>query len=222
MYQNELIHVIIVLKHDVACIGDRRHNVATRISQCEGRCIVYDYTEYMDYTSLDVCCAKKAPKLSLAFKIKFIFGPRAFEIKFIYGLPALNHILTLLGDSLQWRHYGLDGVSNHQPYYCLLGVKRYTLVTIRYVPRYLVHDTIRFTIHFTIYNVPLSARKQTSSGLRAGAPRAACCYYLRCNDAQWWQHGRHHGAAWWSVFVLISLILLEYTVGYLSESPFRF
>ena len=63
MYQNELIHVIIILKHDVACIGDRRHKVASRISQCEGRCTVYDYTEYMDYMSLDVCCAKKAPKL---------------------------------------------------------------------------------------------------------------------------------------------------------------
>ena len=67
-----------------------------------------------------------------------------------------------------------------------LGVKRYALVTIRYVPRYLVHDTIRFTIRFTLYNVPVSARKQTNGGLRAGAPGAPaatiCAVMMRSGD----------------------------------------
>ena len=32
--------------------------------------------------------------------------------------PAWSRVLT---ESLQWRHNGRDGVSNHQPHHCLLN-----------------------------------------------------------------------------------------------------
>ena len=39
---------------------------------------------------------------------------------FVFHFPLLD-ILLVTSNSLQWRHNGLDGVSNHQPHDCLLN-----------------------------------------------------------------------------------------------------
>ena len=68
----------------------------------------------------------------------------------------------------------------------ILGVKRYALVTIRYLPRYIVHNMICSTIHFFVLGWKAEAY---NPGLWSRAPHSTC-FCLRSNHVQWVQQRR--------------------------------
>ena len=39
----------------------------------------------------------------------------------LWGQEVFAVFVNILNETLQWRHYGRDGVSNHQPHHCLLN-----------------------------------------------------------------------------------------------------
>ena len=72
----------------------------------------------------DLNSSKTKHKLNLIFDWKFIsgVGPVIIDYKRESLVIALGHVLVRMRiDSLQWRHYGYDSVSNHQRHDCLLN-----------------------------------------------------------------------------------------------------
>ena len=92
--------------------------------------------------------------------------------------------------------------------YCVLGLKRYAQPTIRYDTRYDAHDTIRSAIH-----LPLLLGKQrlvipACDQKHCTPPTATACAVMMRSG---YNNGGLLGVSRCSVFVMNSLILLEYT-----------
>ena len=102
-----------------------------------------DYTAYMDEMDFAVCCPRKAVKLNHSLTgwrpsdpyrayffddcsvvcrtIWCVLWPNGQYIHLQVSGCIRTGVCQSLAPSLQWRHNGVDGVSNQQPHHCLLS-----------------------------------------------------------------------------------------------------
>ena len=93
----------------------RIHDILCSITTRSQMCCTIDKVAYIIYLIM----LKPSPYSHLVFVIKYLI--RTIKGKFFWYIKISIQSSPFHPNTLQWRHNGRDGVSNHQPHDCLLN-----------------------------------------------------------------------------------------------------